>query len=45
MPIINNFGTIRKLFTREKNREETTRKYTREMIKKYGKTLRRLSYE
>ncbi len=29
----------------EKKREEKTRRHTRTMIKKYGKTLRRLSYE
>lgn len=37
--------TIKKLFNKEKKREEKTRKYTRDVIKKYGKTLRRLSYE
>lgn len=36
---------IDKLFNNNKKREDKTRKYTRHMIKKYGKTLKRLSYE
>ncbi|MGB4966434.1 MAG: hypothetical protein WBO77_05000 [Microgenomates group bacterium] len=36
---------VDKLFNKETKREDTTRKYTRVMIKKYGKTLKRLSYE
>lgn len=36
---------IAKLLNKSPKREDTTRKYTRVMIKKYGKTLKRLSYE
>lgn|GEM_PF-6158905 len=33
------------LFQDENPREKKTKKFTRQMIKKYGKTLRRLSRE
>jgi hypothetical protein len=36
---------VQSIITGEDRREQKTRKYTRHMIKKYGKTLRRLSYE
>lgn len=36
---------IKKILTKRQGREEKTRQYTRSVIKKYGKTLRRLSYE
>jgi len=37
--------TIKKIFRMEKKNDDKTRKNTRVMIKKYGKTLRKLSYE
>lgn len=36
---------FRDLFKTEDIREKKTKKYTQHMIKKYGKTLRRLSKE
>lgn len=45
MIIIQFVETIKRLFQREKKRDDKTRQYTRRMIKKYSKTLRKLSYE
>lgn len=38
-------GFFSQIFEQENTREKKTKKYTREMIKKYGKTLRKLSKE
>lgn len=45
MIIVKFSDTIKKLFQPDAKREKKTRKYTRRMIKKYSKTLRKLSYE
>ncbi|OGK32936.1 hypothetical protein A3H80_05245 [Candidatus Roizmanbacteria bacterium RIFCSPLOWO2_02_FULL_37_19] len=45
MITINIFDTLRRFFNTSPKRENKTREYTRRMIKKYHKTLRRLSYE
>jgi len=49
MQLTHKITTVRnfllRLIDQETTREKKTKKYTQQMIKKYGKTLRRLSKE